>query len=231
MDFYTDGFFLQNTVQLAKSLLGKLLIVKNTTENESTTDSEKTTVSGYIVETEAYLGIQDRACHGWGGKKTKKTQALYENAGTIYIYTIHTHKMLNIVACEKDNPQAVLIRAVEPVSGLDIMAQNRKRTPFVPAASFSPTTGSALDITLTNGPGKLTQAMGIGDIHNMTMIQTGSLCIDFEHSKTPKAIGTSERIGIPNKGIWTHKKLRFFVQENKFVSGIKKSDWQDFPWR
>ena len=65
----------------------------------------------------------------------------------------------------------------------------------------------------------------------MTMIQTGSLCIDFEHSKTPKAIGTSERIGIPNKGIWTHKKLRFFVQGNKFMSGIKKSDWQDFPWR
>ena len=59
MDFYTDGFFLQNTVQLAKSLLGKLLIVKNATENESTTDSEKTTVSGYIVETEAYLGSRE----------------------------------------------------------------------------------------------------------------------------------------------------------------------------
>ena len=157
MDFYTDGFFLQNTVQLAKSLLGKLLIVKNATENESTTDSEKTTVSGYIVETEAYLGIQDRACHGWGGKKTKKTQALYENAGTIYIYTIHTHKMLNIVACEKDNPQAVLIRAVEPVSGLDIMAQNRKRTPFVPAASFSPTNQRTGKIDTSDGHRRHTQ--------------------------------------------------------------------------
>ena len=93
MDFYTDGFFLQNTVQLAKSLLGKLLIVKNATENESTTDSEKTTVSGYIVETEAYLGIQDRACHGWGGKKTKKTK---RQKNTIYHLSIE-HVILSFI--------------------------------------------------------------------------------------------------------------------------------------
>lgn len=132
-----ETFFNRDTEELAQALLGKLLLIKNGAE----------VLGGYITETEAYLGVTDRACHSYGGNRTPKVEALYANAGTVYIYTIHTHKMLNIVACAKDNPQAVLIRAVEPVCGISVMEKKRGRT----------------GVELTNGPGKLTKAMGIND--------------------------------------------------------------------
>ena len=84
-----EDFFMLDTVSLAKELLGKLIIVKNAGK----------ILSGYIVETEAYLGVIDEACHGYKGKRTPKVEALYQKAGTVYIYTMHTHKMLNIVSC------------------------------------------------------------------------------------------------------------------------------------
>ncbi|MEL3913357.1 DNA-3-methyladenine glycosylase [Treponema pedis] len=197
-------FFNLQTEELAKALLGKLLLIK----------TENGIAGGYIVETEAYLGVTDRACHSFGGKRTPKVEAMYSQAGTIYIYTIHTHKMLNIVSCGKDNPQAVLIRAIEPVLGIPQMEKNRG------------TKGTVL----TNGPGKLTKAMGITSIHNMMKMQQSELYIDFKNSKTPKKIKSSPRIGIPDKGIWTLKNLRFFVNGNKFVSGMKKNDYDNFPW-
>ena len=123
--------------------------------------------------------------------------------------------MLNIVACAKDNPQAVLIRAIEPVCGISVMEKKRGRT----------------GVELTNGPGKLTKAMGINDRHNMTKMQHGELFLDFENSRTPKRILSSPRIGIPDKGIWTDKQLRFFVAGNKYVSGIKKSDCLESVWK
>ncbi len=200
-----ETFFNRDTEELAQALLGKLLLIKNGAE----------VLGGYITETEAYLGVIDRACHSYGGNRTPKVEALYANAGTVYIYTIHTHKMLNIVACAKDNPQAVLIRAVEPVCGISVMEKKRGRT----------------GVELTNGPGKLTKAMGINDRHNMTKMQHGELFLDFENSRTPKRILSSPRIGIPDKGIWTDKQLRFFVAGNKYVSGIKKSDCLESVWK
>lgn len=200
-----NTFFNLNTESLARALLGKLLLIKY----------KKEVIGGYIVETEAYLGIIDKACHGYKGNRSPKVEALYQEAGTIYIYTIHTHKMLNIVTCEKNNPQAVLIRSIEPVYGISIMEQNRGKT----------------GVILTNGPGKLTQAMGINDWHNMTKIQTGELFIDFNNSKTPKDIITSYRIGIPNKEEWTKKLLRFYVKGNKYVSDIKKKDCIELVWK
>ena len=219
-------FFKQDTVSLAKDLLGKLILVKKDDE----------ILGGYIVETEAYLGAVDRACHGFEGKRTPKVEALFGKAGTVYIYTMHTHKMLNIVSCEEGNPQAVLIRGVEPVINVERMVENRGKS----------------GILVSNGPGKLTKAMGISDKfnksniseitrnfqkitqeinYNSKNIQENVLYIDFENSKIPKKIEISARIGIPNKGVWTEKQLRYFVAGNKYVSRMKKSEFNDNCWK
>lgn len=219
-------FFKQDTISLAKDLLGKLILVKKDDE----------ILGGYIVETEAYLGAVDRACHGFEGKRTPKVEALFGKAGTVYIYTMHTHKMLNIVSCEEGNPQAVLIRGIEPVINVERMIENRGKE----------------GILISNGPGKLTKAMGIGDVFNKSKIseitkefhkvskksiydienmEENILYIDFENSKIAKNIGISARIGIPNKGIWTEKELRYFVAGNKYVSRMKKSEFKDECWK
>ena len=219
-------FFEQDTISLAKDLLGKLILVKKDDE----------ILGGYIVETEAYLGAVDRACHGFEGKLTPKVEALFGKAGTVYIYTMHTHKMLNIVSCEEGNPQAVLIRGIEPVINIERMIENRGKE----------------GILISNGPGKLTKAMGIGDVFNKSKIceitkefhkvskksiydienmEENILYIDFENSKIAKNISISARIGIPNKGIWTEKELRYFVAGNKYVSRMKKSEFKDECWK
>lgn len=213
----SKDFFEQDTVSLAKELLGKLIIVKN---------GDKI-LSGYITETEAYLGVIDEACHGYDGKRTPKVEALYQEAGTVYIYTMHTHKMLNIVSCEEGNPQAVLIRGIEPAAGKEVMEENRGKT----------------GVLVSNGPGKLTKAMGIKDKFNMSKIgilsektdmkkiKENIIYIDFEKSKNPVKIEVSARIGIPDKGVWTEKPLRFYVAGNGYVSGMRKSEYTDKCWK
>lgn len=219
-------FFKQDTISLAKDLLGKLILMKKDDE----------ILGGYIVETEAYLGAVDRACHGFEGKRTPKVEALFGKAGTVYIYTMHTHKMLNIVSCEEGNPQAVLIRGIEPVINVERMVENRGKS----------------GILVSNGPGKLTKAMGISDkfnksnifeitknfhkitkelIYNSENMKENLLYVDFENSKIPKKIEISARIGIPNKGVWTEKQLRYFVAGNKYVSRMKKSEFNDNCWK
>ena len=113
-----EKFYKKDTITVAKELLGKILISRN--ENEI--------FAGYIVETEAYLGEFDRAAHGYRKKRTPKVEALFEKAGTVYIHSIHSHKMLNIVTCEKENPQSVLIRAIEPILNVDRMEENRGKS-------------------------------------------------------------------------------------------------------
>ncbi|WP_068268354.1 DNA-3-methyladenine glycosylase [Caviibacter abscessus] len=199
-----DNFFSQDTISLAKNLLGKLLLIK----------TEGKLIGGYIVETEAYLGIKDKACHSYMAKRNKKNEAMYKKCGTIYIYIMHTHKMLNIVSCEENNPQAVLIRAIEPVYEIEIMEKNRGKK----------------GILISNGPGKLTKAMGITDELNMKFMQENELFIDFENSKKPLKIDSSARIGIPDKGIWTKRKLRFFVYGNKYVSNMRCKELKTNTW-
>ncbi|HWJ77788.1 MAG TPA: DNA-3-methyladenine glycosylase, partial [Niallia sp.] len=139
----------QSTEEIARQLLGKILIHKTPTRF----------YSGYIVETEAYLGIEDMACHSYAGRRTPRLESMYKLGGTIYIYTMHTHQMLNIVTKKAGDPQAVLIRAIEPIDGLEWMERNRK------------TTG----LTVCNGPGKLTKAMEITKILDGDVINKSSL--------------------------------------------------------
>lgn len=192
-------FLNRSTEEIARQLLGKKLIHK----------TELAIYSGYITETEAYLGVDDQACHTFGGRRTPKVTSMYDIGGTIYIYTMHTHNMLNIVTKEKDDPQAVLIRAIEPAEGLEFMEKNRNLS----------------GVQVSNGPGKLTKAMEITKALDGKMIGTCSLSIDEEHMKTPLQIIETPRIGIPNKGKWTAAHLRYYVRGNPFVTGLAKREW------
>jgi DNA-3-methyladenine glycosylase len=129
-------FFQKPTIELAKALLGCLLVK----------ETEEGITSGYIVETEAYMGPEDRAAHSFGNRRTKRTEIMFGDAGKVYTYQMHTHTLVNVVSGPIEIPQAVLIRAVEPHSGLDLMHQRR---------------GTDNLTNLTNGPGKLAKALGI----------------------------------------------------------------------
>ncbi|WP_100330295.1 DNA-3-methyladenine glycosylase [Bacillus xiapuensis] len=186
-----QDFFEQPTIELAKSLLGCLL-VKETEEGRT---------SGFIVETEAYRGPHDQAAHSFRNRRTKRTEIMFAEAGHVYTYVMHTHCLVNVVSEEEGVPEAVLIRAVEPKEGIDLMSERRKGTAFK---------------NLTSGPGKLTQAMGI------TIEDYGRRFVEpplfIAEGFTPDDISSGPRIGIDNAGEAKHYPWRFWVAGNPFVS-------------
>ncbi|AUW93975.1 MAG: DNA-3-methyladenine glycosylase [Sulfobacillus thermosulfidooxidans] len=135
------SFFLQPTNVLAKALLGTVLVH----------DTPEGLTAGRIVEVEMYQGPWDKAAHSYGGRMTERTRIMYEDAGHAYVYFIYgMHYCLNVVSGPHGAPEAILIRALEPLEGLELMAQRRRLA--------WPRKGLC---ELTNGPGKLAQAMGI----------------------------------------------------------------------
>lgn len=196
------------TGQLTKAILGMLL----------TYDSPKGRVGGWIVEAEAYMGQQDSAAHAFKGRRTASNEPLYGPPGTVYIYSIHGRYLLDVAAQEQDVPQGILIRAIQPTIGEDIMLTNRDK----------------FGVNLTNGPGKLMEAFGIDDKKmNFEIFGDCQLNIDKQTQKIPAAIEASNRIGVANQGDWATKPLRYFVKGNPYVSGIKKRDvdLENFGWR
>ena len=189
-------FINESTITIARKLLGKKLLM----------NQGGNWIGGYIVETEAYLGPEDMACHSYNWKRTPKVAAMYQPGGTIYVYTMHGHNMLNIVTKDAGIPEAILIRAIQPTDHESIMLMNR------------PIAG----INLANGPGKLCKAMGITRELDGVMINQELLFIDEATSVEPQVIGVSPRIGIPNKGEWTDAPLRFYVEGNPYVSRMPK---------
>jgi len=181
-----------STEEVAEQLLGCLLVK----------EEDGIITSGHIVETEAYVGVTDQASHSYNGRNTPRMKAMYAPAGTIYIYKMHTHLLLNVVTREEGDPQAVLIRAIEPYSGVPLMEARRKKQ------------GTAA----TSGPGKLTKAMGISMDDHETSILEPSLYIDTKEKKIPHEIERTKRIGIPNKGEWTDALLRYTVKGNPYLS-------------
>lgn len=155
-----------------------------------------------IVETEAYQGPEDQAAHSFGNRRTKRTEVMFGEAGLVYTYQMHTHTLVNIVAGPVGVPHAILIRAVEPVEGLDIMRAHR---------------GERLKrIDWTNGPGKLTKALGI------TMDYYGHhwSCepLFIAKGEREKEIIAGPRVGIANAGEAVHYPWRFHEKDNPFVS-------------
>jgi DNA-3-methyladenine glycosylase len=185
------SFYARDTEIVAREMLGMLL--QNTTPEGTT--------SGIIVETEAYVGEHDAACHAAAGLTTR-TAPLYERAGIAYVYFIYgMHWCFNAVTRDRGLPSAVLVRAVEPVEGMDLM---RSRRPH-----------ARRDCDLTNGPGKLCLAMGIDGSMNRRSLQRGSLVIRGYQSYSDAEVETTSRIGIRHAADWP---LRWIVSGNQYVS-------------
>lgn len=178
---------LSNALTAAPALLGYKLVH----------DSPQGRTAGYIVETEAYT-MEDPASHTYGGP-TKRNAAMFASAGTIYVYfTYGMHYCVNIVTGELGHGQAVLIRALEPVEGIELMQKRR---------------GLSDGRQLTNGPAKLVQALAIGKQHYGSDIQTGP--ISLEPGIKPTEIVQTTRIGI-KKAI--DQPWRFYIADNSYVS-------------
>ena len=195
-----SNFFKRDTVEVAKNLLGKK-IIRNISGNF---------FCAKIVETEAYLGLEDKACHSYGGNITKRNEILYKEGGTIYVYLIYgMYNLLNIVTKNENDPEAVLIRAVEPIENIDAMAVNRFGKIYKDLSSYQKK-------NLTNGPGKLTMAMGIDRALNGKILSQDYLYI--EEGEDVRNIIETKRIGIDYAGEDANLPLRFYIEDNPYVS-------------
>lgn len=186
-------FYTRPCLTVAKELIGKQL-VHNTAEG---------TTKGIIVETEAYIGPDDAAAHSYKGRRTQRTEVMYGNGGYAYIYTIYgLHCCMNVVAHRIGYPEAVLIRALQPTAGLDIMRKRR---------------GTDKDIELCRGPGKLCSAMGI------TMDDYGEdLCADNLYIEAlddmPIEVMATKRININYSGDAADYPWRFVYKGSRYIS-------------
>ena len=198
MQKLSKNFFMQNAAWVAENLLGHTLV--RITESGIT-------LKGKIVETEAYLGAKDSCCHSFGHRYTNRTKVMYLTGGYIYVYfTYGMHHCFNIVTTQHE-PEAVLIRAIEPLIGISTM--KKYRTAFKE---------KKLTLTqLANGPGKLCQAMQITKKLNGTRLGSA---IDIKKTSTIKKvqIGISTRIGLSSKQTACYWPLRFFIKDSPFVS-------------
>ena len=187
----SPSFFARDTEIVARELLGAVL--------ECTTPDG--VASGRIVETEAYVGEHDLACHAAAGR-TARTAPLYGEPGIAYVYFIYgVHWCVNAVTRPVDHPSAVLIRALEPLAGVDLMRRRR------PAARK--------DVDLTNGPGKLCQALGITGEHNRLPLQEPPLRILRGVAVPDREVAVTPRIGITQCADWP---LRWVIAGNPYVS-------------
>lgn len=190
-------FFQQPTLELACSLLG-CIIVKETEEGLA---------AGTIVETEAYIGPMDQAAHSYNNRRTKRTEIMFHESGLAYTYVMHTHCLFNVVSGGHGNPEAVLIRAVEPVAGIDLMVKRR---------------GIPDSFNLTNGPGKLTKALGINMADYGHPLTKAPLFI--AKGNRVESISSGKRIGIDNSGEAKDYSWRYWITGNSYVSRHQKAE-------
>ncbi len=185
------SFYNRETELVARDLLGAVLQCK----------TEDGVASGVIVETEAYVGDHDEACHAFAGL-TRRTAPLYGKPGLSYVYFIYgMYWCFNAVTREQGLPSAVLVRAVEPLEGIPLMHRRRPRV--------------KRDIDLTNGPGKLCLALGIGREMNGIPLQRGALVIRRGAVIPDSEVTVTPRIGITKAVDWP---LRWIVKNNPYVS-------------
>ena len=197
-----NDFFKRDTVEVAKNLIGKK-IIRNISGNF---------FCAKIVETEAYLGLNDKACHSYGGNITKRNKTLYLEGGHIYVYLIYgMYNLLNIVTRDKDHPEAVLIRAIEPVDNLDGISQNRFGKNYKDLSNYQKK-------NLCNGPGKLSMALCIDRSLNEKILSEDYLFILDGENLSNEDIVTTKRIGIDYAGEDAKLPLRFYLKNNPHVS-------------
>jgi DNA-3-methyladenine glycosylase len=199
LSFYTR----KDVLLIAKELLGKLLITRI---NHILTTAR-------IVETEAYNGIADQASHAFGGRKTSRTRVMYANGGTAYVYLCYgMHHLFNVVTNEDGIPHAVLIRAAEPVTGIEEMLRRTNKT--------------KLDFTLTKGPGNVSKALGITTQLTGSGLLEDTICIvDDGYKLKEDSIISTPRIGVDYAGEDAVLPYRFIVKDNPYVSGKKNKQF------
>lgn len=190
----TQSFFEQPTLKVAGGLLGKFLVVQKNGKR----------VVGKIVETEAYIGENDLACHASKGR-TNRSEILYRKAGTVYVYLVYgMYYCLNIVTERENFPSAVLLRAIEPEEGMDLM-ENRRKTNVLR--------------NLASGPGKLCMAFGIGKELNGKTVFGKDIWIENRGEDEPsKNIVSAPRVGVDYAKHCKNLPWRFYIKDNQFVS-------------
>ena len=197
-------FFNRDTLIVSQELLGKI-IVRNI---------EGITYRAKIVETEAYLGINDRAAHTFAGRKTERNKIMYEDAGTIYVYQSYgIHYLMNFVTLDKNTPEATLIRAVDPINQLDNVSLNRFGKLYSEPNNYQKK-------NLTNGLGKLTKALKINK--NLNGANLFSSEIYLEEGDSDFDIVVDKRIGIDYSKEAIDYPYRFYIKDNDNVSILKK---------
>ncbi|RYG01949.1 MAG: DNA-3-methyladenine glycosylase [Chitinophagaceae bacterium] len=186
-----------DVVAIARSLIGKVLV----------TEFDGLRTSGRIVETEAYEGVTDKASHAYGGRRTNRTEIMFGEGGKAYIYLCYgLHQMFNIVTNVHDTPHAILIRAVEPMEGQDIMLQRTGK--------------KVADYTLTRGPGNVGKAFGFHTTQNGYSLQGDEIYIaDDNYKVSAEKITASPRIGVAYAAEDALLPYRFFIKGNPYVSG------------
>ncbi|CAG7840145.1 3-methyladenine DNA glycosylase [Clostridium novyi B str. ATCC 27606] len=200
MDKLHKEFYRRDTIQVAKDLLGKYIVVNKNDKK----------IIAKIVEVEAYLGINDKAAHSYGGRRTERTKVMYEDGGCIYVFQIYgMYNCLNIVTSYKEVPQAVLIRAVEPISNIDEFSFNRFKKNFNELTKYQ-------QKNITNGPGKLCMAMNITKEFNGKDLSLDTIYI--LDNKEEFQVVSSKRIGIDYAEEAKDYLLRFYIKNNKYVS-------------
>jgi DNA-3-methyladenine glycosylase len=184
-----------DTLRLARALLGVRLVAPA---------PDGARVSGYIVETEAYLGPADRASHAWNGRRTARTEIMYGPAGNAYVFFIYgMYFQFNVVAGPPETPHAILIRALEPDEGAGIMQERR------PGQSRK---------NWTSGPGKLCLALGLDRSYNGADLRGEKVWLEPGRAVAPAEIAAGPRIGIDYAGEYVDKPWRFWLRGNPFVS-------------
>lgn len=203
MEKLERSFYRKTALVLAKDLLGKYLVLHNNNEK----------LVGKIVETEAYMGFNDKAAHTYNGRRTPRVEAMYGEEGHAYVYIIYgMYNCFNVVAAEKDIAQAVLVRALEPIEGFEIMSLNRfKKT-------FNQLKKSQI-IGLTSGPGKLCGAFGITREMNGEDLTGDRLYICAGEEEKFDIIETT-RVGIDYAEEAKDFPWRFYIKDNNFVSRL-----------
>lgn len=186
------AFYARPVLTVARALIGKRLVHR----------APDGVAAGRIVEVEAYRGPEDLAAHSAGGRRTKRTEVMFGEAGRAYLFLLYGSSWaFNVVTGEIGEPHAVLVRALEPLPPLDSICRRRDM-----AASRR---------ELTNGPGKLCAALGLDGSHYGHDLSCGPV---FIADGRRGAVGRSPRINIDYAGAWVHKPWRFYERDNRYVS-------------
>ncbi|MBV9988689.1 MAG: DNA-3-methyladenine glycosylase [Chitinophagaceae bacterium] len=191
----------KNVCTVARELIGKVIV----------TTFDQVFTAGRIVETEAYNGPADKASHAWNGRRTARTEVMYNHGGVAYVYFCYgIHHLFNVVTNIADTPHAVLVRAVEPLYGIeDMLIRTGKKK---------------ADHTLTRGPGNVSKALGIHTSHTGTDLQSDRLFIaDDGFAVTKSSILATPRIGVDYAGADALLPYRFILKGNPYVSGKKSA--------